>query len=401
MEIIYESLCSMTAFRGILSLPVMASVVEFSKTLEEEEASDGEIINLYSEIFYRLSDSGFCDLGSYLSYHLKYDEGPYPRAVTDTEKDWLRSAALRDITILKSLVDNCQEMKGALMQGVSPHLRDTLENLPEVIGGAICDLEELEEGYRRNGYGIYARGRAFLWDGYKVYLVKNPDALKFDEMTGYQWQRQEVLKNTRALIEGASASNILLHGYSGTGKSATVKSLIHIPEFYNLRIIEIAKSGMGKLRDLIRTLVGKRQKFILFIDDLSFSGEEEGYSALKSVLEGGLGMRPDNVVVYATSNRRHMVRESFGERQGDDVHVAETVQEKSSLADRFAIRIPYMALPKADFLKTVGNMALLEGIEIDTEELYERANKWEIAHGGRTPRVARQFIDYLLAECGR
>lgn len=396
MNIIYTCLCSLTVYRGILSAPVMESAANFYSALEDDRSSDDERIDAYCEIYHRLIGSGHADFGGCLEGYLKYDEGVYPAAVASGGGTVeIRAAAGRDINILGKLTQGCEGIKNLLLNAVSPHLRDVIDDLPEVKSGQMPSLERLEAGYRRDGCGEFARGRAFVWDGTGVLPVENLDLLTQQKMIGYQWQRQEVIKNTRMLIQGNEAANVLLHGYSGTGKSATVKSLIHIPELYNLRIIEIAKEGMPRLRRLIEVLSGKSQKFILFIDDLTFSGDEEGYSALKSVLEGGLGMRPKNVVVYATSNRRHMVRESFSERKGDDIHMEDTIQEKTSLSDRFGIRIPYMALTKTEFIKTVGEMVSLRGIEIDSELLQDSANKWEIAHGGRTPRVARQFVDYL------
>lgn len=398
MNNIHLHLCSMTVFRDVLSLKVMKPVLGFYRALEHGKSTDYELVQLYASVYRELAATSFDSLSQYLSHHMKHDEGPYPEAVAASGGNKLRGAALRDINIIDGLLLECSQMKSALLQTISPHLRDSIADLPEIDGGDAIGLEDLESSYRRNGTGVFSQGRAFLWDGSGVSLVGNPDMLRQEDMIGYHWQRQEVIKNSRALIEGKGASNVLLHGDSGTGKSATIKSLIHIPEFYNLRIIEIAREGMVGLRSLIQKLAGKSQKFILFIDDLSFSAGEEGYGALKSILEGGMGMRPDNVVVYATSNRRHMVRESFSERQGDDIHVSETIQEKSSLSDRFGIRIPYMALHKAEFLKTVDSIAKRRGINMDTAELHDRANKWEIGHGGRTPRVARQFIDYLAAD---
>lgn len=388
-------LSSLTVFRGLLATPVAEALGNFYGALENQRATDEGRISAYCELYYRLTAAGYADLAGCLEEYIRYDEGPYPAAVARGAGEELRHAALRDFDIMEKMVESCAELKQIMVEAVSPHLRDLIEDLPVVKGGEMESFEALEEGYRRDGSGMFARTRASIWDGNSVIAVENPDSLAPEEMIGYQWQRQEVIENTRILVGGKRAANILLHGYSGTGKSATIKSLISLPEFSNLRIIEIVKEGIPKLRRLITILAGKPQKFVLFIDDLTFSGDEEGYSALKSVLEGGLGMRPKNVVVYATSNRRHMVRESFSERRGDEVHVQDTIQEKTSLADRFGIRIPYMSLNKAEFLKTVEELALRSGIEMEPQRLHEEANKWEIAHAGRTPRTARQFVDYL------
>jgi hypothetical protein len=228
--------------------------------------------------------------------------------------------------------------------------------------------------------------------------VRHPDPIDYADMIGYQWQREEVIRNTRALVQGKPANNVLLYGDSGTGKSATIKSLINMPEFYNLRIVEVSKADLGGITALSRLVGGHTQKFILYIDDLSFEQEDKGFSALKTALEGGLELRPDNVAIYATSNRRHMIRENFSDRQGDDVHAAETMQERTSLSERFGLRIPYMSLGKPEFLDMVCKLAAHDGLAFDEAALRKEASTWEIQHGGRTPRVARQFVDFKLGE---
>ena len=185
---------------------------------------------------------------------------------------------------------------------------------------------------------------------------------------------------------------MLLYGDSGTGKSATVKALLHLEGFDDLRLIEVQKEGLADLPVLIRMLAGRRRKFILFIDDLAFDQDDRTYSVLKTILEGGLEPRPANVAIYATSNRRHLVRQTFSDRAGDEVDAFETIQEKTSLSDRFGLRIPYLTLNKADFLDMVERMAALYGVELERETLRAEAVKWEMHHPGRTPRTAKQFI---------
>ena len=189
--------------------------------------------------------------------------------------------------------------------------------------------------------------------------------------------------------------NVLVQGDSGTGKSATVKSLLSLPGFEDLRLIEVQKEELGGMPELIRTLAGRRRKFILFIDDLAFDQDDRTYSVLKTILEGGLERRPSNVAVYATSNRRHLVRQTFSDRAGDEVDASETIQEKTSLSDRFGLRIPYLALNKIEFLALVDRMAEQAGIASGGEALHAAALRWEMRHPGRTPRTAKQFIASL------
>ena len=203
------------------------------------------------------------------------------------------------------------------------------------------------------------------------------------------------MANTRRLIEGKSVNNVLLFGDPGTGKSATVKALLGMPGFENLRLIEVHKADLGDLGELIRMLAHRPQKFILFIDDLAFDKDDLTYSVLKSVLEGGLEPRPANVAVYATSNRRNLVKQNFSDRNGDEVDNKETIQEKTSLAERFGLRIPYTALNRNQFLDMVEELAAVKGIECDREVLRTEAVKWEMRHPNRTPRVALQFLASL------
>ena len=212
----------------------------------------------------------------------------------------------------------------------------------------------------------------------------------------YEQQRQQVLDNTRLLLSGRPANNVLLFGDGGTGKSATVKSMLYREGMEDLRLIEIQKENLTGLPQLMRSLGGRRQKFILFIDDLAFDQDDRTYSSLKTILEGSLERRPANVAIYATSNRRHLVRQNFSDRGSDEVDAAETISEKTALAERFGLRIPYLTMNKSGYLALVDHLAGQSGITMDREVLHAQAMTWEIRHSGRTPRVARQFIASLL-----
>ena len=187
-------------------------------------------------------------------------------------------------------------------------------------------------------------------------------------------------------------NNVLLYGESGTGKSATVKHLLTLPGLEELRLIEADKENLGGLPALIRSLDGRRQKFIVFIDDLTFDRDDPTYSTLKTILEGGVERRPQNVAVYATSNRRHLVRQTISERAGDEMDRSETIREKTSLADRFGLRVLFHGLDKTEFLALVDMLAQRHGVELPPEELHRQAVAWERLHGAQTPRTALQFI---------
>ena len=226
--------------------------------------------------------------------------------------------------------------------------------------------------------------------------MPDPDCPRPEDLLGYELQRDQVEANTRQLMAGHPANNVLLFGDGGTGKSATVKSMLYLPGMEDLRLIEIQKENLTGLPQLMRSLGGRRQKFILFIDDLAFDQDDRTYSSLKTILEGSLERRPANVAIYATSNRRHLVRQNFSDRGSDEVDAAETISEKTALAERFGLRIPYLTMNKSGYLALVDHLAGQAGITMDREVLHAQAMTWEIRHSGRTPRVARQFIASLL-----
>ena len=305
------------------------------------------------------------------------------------------AAAERDLSILRTL---CALPAAQLKAAIAKIAGDEayIASLPEWNCAPAPELSELEASYRKNGCGLFARGRAFHWERGQLTAVKNPDPT--EGLIGYEWQREAVVQNTRALLAGRPCCNVLLHGDSGTGKSATIKGLLGVPEFFNLRIIEVAKNSLEELTDVQRLVSGHTQKFILYIDDLTFQQEDRGYSALKTALEGGLERRPDNVAIYVTSNRRHMVRETFSDRGSDDIHRSETIAEQTSLSDRFGLRLPYLSLGKPEYLAMIDELAARAGIDMPTEQLHAEANVRERRRGGRPPRSATQFIEHLQSQ---
>jgi predicted AAA+ superfamily ATPase len=308
----------------------------------------------------------------------------------------LESAARRDVETFALLAGlDCDKLIAAIQALLPGEYQPMLSNLPRWKAGAPFEFDELTAFYRAHGAGVFARYRAFLWERGELVPVAQPDVPDQRGLLGYELQRRAVVDNTRALLEGRAVNNALLYGDSGTGKSATVKSLLAVEGFDQLRLIELPKDALTELPLLIRRLRGRRQKFILFIDDLAFDQDDRTYSLLKTILEGGLEPRPDNVAIYATSNRRNLVRQTFSDRAGDEVDASETIQEKTALADRFGLRVAYLPLNKPEFLDLVEKLAQWEGVSIDREDLRSRAVQWEMHHPGRTPRTARQFIASL------
>ena len=381
-----------SAFRGICRQPLMT---EFSALLDAVVSGQGEAaVERYTEVFYQLRQAGCSGLGEWLEERLKYSEEAYPLLVERNGCDGvLEAATRRDVETFIRLAElDCEVLVDAMGSLLSEDFLPVLTGLPRWERGVKFDFEGLTEFYRVNGTGLFARYRAFRWESGTLFPIEHPDAPQAHELLGYELQRQAVVANTRAMMAGHAVNNVLLYGDSGTGKSAAVKALLALEGFADLRMIELQKDGLGDMASLIRLLQGRRQKFVLFLDDLAFDQDDRTYSQLKTVLEGGLEARPANVAIYATSNRRNLVRQTFSDRAGDEVDAAETVQEKTALADRFGLRVAYLPLNKAEFLKLVDGLAALEGIEMDPEELHAQAIKWEARHPGRTPRTARQFI---------
>ena len=255
-----------------------------------------------------------------------------------------------------------------------------------------CLSGPLRQAYLREGVGPLARHKAFVWEDGTLIPVPHPDCPTSEQLMGYEHHRNQVVQNTRALLAGKYVNNVLLYGESGTGKSATVKHLLTLPGMEQLRLIEADKENLSGLPALIRSLEGQPLKFIIFIDDLTFDRDDPTYSVLKTILEGGVERRPQNVAIYATSNRRHLVRQTISERAGDEMDRNETIREKTSLADRFGLRILYQGLSRGEFLDLVDLFAAQHGCTLPQEQLHQQAIAWERHHGSTTPRTALQFV---------
>lgn len=385
----------LSAFRSLLDTPMLKDALQL---LDAAARRDGEgALAAYDQMFYLLKAEGYSGLGTWLWDTLRYTETPYGDLAGSGRSDpELEGAARRDVDALLQLARlGAEDIRVALKPILTEEYVSVLDNLPAWETGAPFTFEELAAFYRENGAGLYAKYRAFLWEEGRLVPVADPDCPHPVELLGYDQQRKQVLDNTRLLVEGKPSNNVLLFGDGGTGKSATVKSMLYLPGMENLRLIEIQKENLVGMPRLIRSLAGRRQSFILFIDDLAFDQDDKTYSSLKTILEGGLEKRPLNVAIYATSNRRHLVRQTFSDRAGDEVDAFETISEKTALAERFGLRIPYMTMSKSEYLALIDHLAGLYHVEMNREVLHAKAMEWEIRHAGRTPRVARQFIASL------
>ena len=392
------ALLGLSAYKALREEPLLKAV---GNLLDGLAAGRGEeALGAYTDVVLALQEAGAHGMGDGLLALLRYRETPYPRALTGPAgaDAALETAARRDVNVLKRVRGlDCGAVLEKLTGLLGPEFAPVLEELPRWQAGADFDFDGLTAFYREHGAGLFARYRAFVWTDGALIPVHEPDCPDEEEMMGYTLQRDQVIANTRALLEGRRVNDVLLYGDSGTGKSATVKCLLSVPDFGNLRLIEVQKEGLRDMPALIRSLRGRQQKFILFIDDLAFDQDDNTYSVVKTILEGGLEKRPDNVAIYATSNRRLLVRQTFSDRAGDEVDIRETIAEKTALSDRFGLRIPYLALNKAEFLELIEQLADQAGVSMDRGELMREAVKWDMKFPGRTPRGARQFIASLSA----
>lgn len=264
----------------------------------------------------------------------------------------------------------------------------------------------LTEHYEKYGSGMFGLYKAFRVDPssggaaeLKLIPVSDSADVRFDDLIGYESQKKTLRDNTEAFVSGHYANNVLLYGDSGTGKSTSVHALMHEYSDRGLRLIEVSKTDRGRIPQILSEIKKRNYRFILFLDDLSFEEDESDYKELKAMLEGALETRSDKVLIYATSNRRHLIRETWGDRSdmeyNEDVHRSDTMEEKLSLAGRFGVTIYYPKPGPKEYLEIVRSLAERKGIELSGQDLEDAARKWELRHGGMSGRTASQLITWL------
>lgn len=260
--------------------------------------------------------------------------------------------------------------------------------------------------YRDYGVGMFGLNKAFRIsqsDNKPIVFqpINNMEQVYLNDLIGYEEQKRQLVENTKAFVEGRKANNVLLFGDSGTGKSTSIKAIVN--EFYRdgLRMIEIYKHQFKNLSDIIATVKNRNYKFIIYMDDLSFEEFEIEYKFLKAVIEGGVETKPENILIYATSNRRHLIKETWKDRNdmevSEELHRSDTMEEKLSLVNRFGVTICYLKPGRQEFLDMVAALAEKAGLNIPREELDLKANQWEMRHGGISGRTAQQFVNHLLS----
>ena len=307
-----------------------------------------------------------------------------------------------------SVVLNYKAMK-KIERRYNKNVSEKVQELSKQIEAAKDEEEifDLVTGfYKKYGVGKFGLNKAFRVRhedaGVELIPITNTDNIVLDDLVGYELQKQKLVENTKAFVEGRKANNCLLCGDSGTGKSTSIKAILN--EYYSqgLRMIEIYKHQFKDLSTVIAQIKDRNYRFIIYMDDLSFEEFEIEYKYLKAVIEGGLETKPDNVLIYATSNRRHLIRETWSDRSDmskDELHRSDTMQEKLSLVNRFGVSINYSKPSQKEYFNIVCQLAKrYDSITLSDEELCQEANKWELSHGGISGRTAQQFINYLAGK---
>ncbi len=305
-----------------------------------------------------------------------------------------------------SMIQNYENVKGH-GKVFNKRIRDRICELSAHL--ALCESVEafkatLTQFYKEFGVGKFGLHKAFrvehTEEGAEIIPITKIAHVHLDDLVGYEIAKQKLIENTEAFVEGRRANNCLLFGDAGTGKSSSIKAILNQYYDQGLRMIEVYKHQFQDLNDIIAQVKNRNYKFIIYMDDLSFEEFEIEYKYLKAVIEGGLEKKPNNVLIYATSNRRHLVRETFRDKadRDEELHTNDTVQEKLSLYARFGVTIYFGRPEKKEFQKIVKELAARNGIQMDENQLLLEANKWELNHGGMTGRTAQQFIDFLLGK---
>ena len=385
------------------------SVVKaYYKLLLSLDSEPDEFLNAYGDFYSLISERGFSNRLAYaMTEAALFDENCFTRAAAAGKYDTLPD------NVLKAVKRDCEAILAASSLASEEVLRaykyydeikEIADSLPRWEAGDCAPSFKMFDGslknvaryYKENGCGIFARYKAFIWRDGDIQPVLHPDRSDMDSFTGYEIQRDMVVNNTKSFIEGKSCNNCLLYGDKGTGKSSTVKAIANEFRKDGLRIVEIPKERLIDFPILVDKIAALPMKFIIFIDDLSFQKQDQSYTTLKAVLEGGLAARPDNALIYATSNRRHLVKESFSDRTDDDVNTRDNMQESLSLSDRFGLAVCYSIPTKKEFVDIVIALARQKGIEMSDEELEMGAERFALSRGGRSPRCAKQYVESLF-----
>lgn len=379
-------LSALSVFRGILKQEAMDALLCFLG--EENERAR---MAAYGAFVSALAGDG-CSLSDFLCRAVYEDENPY--VVGTAKGKALPGVLVRNAQRELKLLSRLTQLDAAALCGDFSGYAPEFDNMPMDLEE--CYAQRLRE-IGRYGYGAFASAAMFRVAGEEIVPVKTADEVSMESFVGYQEERQKVFDNTKALVEGREAANVLLFGDAGTGKSSTVKACVNHFADQGLRLIELRKDQLFSLPYVMSRIADNPLKFIIFIDDLSFNKNDDSFSMLKAALEGSASAKTPNAVIYATSNRRHIVKERFSDRsEADDVHHSDTVQELMSLSDRFGLTVYFSRPNKQLYLEIVHALADKKGLVMDAKQLDIQAEAFALSKGSRSPRAAEQFVNSLL-----
>lgn len=432
----YREIAKLIMYGDMAEDCILRQFGEIFRRFNEDKYSDSELISdIYTQLKRLLvvaTDYGFNKnlWHNYLTFYLVTNENPFSITCekVGANDGSVNYFAKNDFKVFKALFDydftpiekalgiDCFSRisnykaigKKELMY--NKNVSEKITALSEKLEQATDENEFFDEitgFYRDYGVGMFGLNKAFRVkekDGNEVEFVaiNNMDKVMLDDLVGYEIQKQKLVDNTAAFVAGRKANNVLLFGDSGTGKSTSIKAIVN--EFYpqGLRMIEIYKHQFKDLSNVIAQIKNRNYRFIIYMDDLSFEEFEIEYKFLKAVIEGGVETKPDNILIYATSNRRHLIKETWNDRNdmenGNGIHRSDTIEEKLSLVNRFGVTINYSKPSQKEFFHIVTELAHREGIRMTDEELCQKANAWELSHGGISGRTAQQFINYLAGK---
>lgn len=417
---------SLSIYRKILDNGAVKKLKDMLDYLCSDNVDIKRAVGLYGQFYLNFAATKTKSLEEYIIGEAISDENPFTirgeyiqeasedikrlKCISKLQSEDIKVFLLKNFSEYSAVIEKLPEWKCEMSQGFDENIYP--EHIKVLFEAFINEdnwenrTEILLDFHRNYGTGIFARYRAFVWekinDDGQIRGIESPDPIKLSQMVGYETERSMVIENTMHFIEGCSANNVLLYGDRGTGKSSTVKAILN--EYYTrgLRMIEVPKANLRDFPEVIREIKERPQRFIIFVDDLVFGDDEESYTALKAVLEGGLECKTSNIVIYATSNRRHLIKEYFSERAGmlsddpgEEVRAHDSREEKLSLSDRFGISVVFSSPDQSKYLEIVDGLADQRGIKADKETLHKEALKWALWYNGRSARTANQFIDWM------
>ena len=379
-----NGLQSLAVFRGILKNETVGKLLDF--LAEPSADSYGDFVGS----LYVHGDS----LTDFLIETVTEDENPYLKRLAEFREvpANIDEAARNELAFLQRLSRLTPEEAWAAAGNGSPPARWSVSE-KDFLGV----YRERIAALHTRGFGIFAKYHVFVFKDGRLVPLKNPDPQRLSQLSGYEMEREKVIANTMALLHDKPAPNVLLYGDAGTGKSSTVKAIVNEYKYKGLRLIELTKAQLGELPAVIEKIAGNPLKFIIFIDDISFSADDDNFSSLKAVLEGSAAAKTPNMTIYCTSNRRHLVKERFSDRSGDDVHASDTREELVSLSERFGLKVAFLKPGKDTYLQIVESLAEQYGIEC-TPDLLTRAEAYALRRSGRSGRAAKHFIELEAAK---